>query len=488
MQAGQVSAHAQGAVPTCGLDRAPSTLGEMLAAYVVSSRTREHPVEVWAEVTTSVVDTVACILAGTSFPSIQLLSRSEMYRGSGQMEATVIGFGDRRALLDVALIQGASAHVADFDDVSWAMMGHPSAVLVPALLALGESTGASGADVARAYVAGFEVMVCLGRSMAPRHYLRGWHATATLGPIGAAAAASVLLDLDETRVLHALGIAASHAGGVRQNFGSMVKALHVGLAAQGGLQSALLARDGFTANREALDGEWGFVQAFTEQHGVSAESAAPGRDYTLLSPGILRKQYPSCGATHQAIDATQAIFARSDVDCSNIAEITVGAAPACFAPLLRRLPQTPLEAKFSMEFCVACAVVFGEVTLASFTEEILLDPRILDLMSKVVMVPHPELQVYGESSNAASAAEVAISFRDGRVESDRVVVPVGEPSRPLSREALDRKFLECAAPVLGVARSEQALALLRGLPEVPHVLDIAACLSPFPRSALSQSG
>lgn len=465
-------------------DALSPALARTIARFVVTSKGRELSPEVTSEVVTSVVDTVACMLVGSSFPSVQLLSDSPLHRSQGEIEATLIGIGGRRSLLDVALIGGASAHVADYDDVSWAMMGHPSAVLVPAVLALAESVQASGAEVARAYVVGFEVMVSLGRSMAPRHYLRGWHATATLGPIGAAAAAAALLDLDETQVLNALGIAASHSGGLRQNFGSMVKALHVGLAGRSGLESALLARAGFTADAHALDGEWGFVQAFTSQDWVGTTSGAPGADCTLLTPGILRKQYPSCGATHQAIDAARAILARSAVDPADVVAISVGGAPACFAPLLRRLPETPLEAKFSMEFVVACAVVFGEVTLGSFTTQTLHDPRVTALMAKVVLAPHPDLQQYGESSNAATAAEVAIRLRDGRVETDRVILPRGEPTRPLSPAALERKFTECAEPVLGAARSAQALQLLRDLPKLAELGQVVHHLTPPANRAL----
>jgi 2-methylcitrate dehydratase PrpD len=452
------------------------TLATDIAELARSIVERSHDHRVLDEVQTSFLDTVGCIVVGSTFESSRLLAASPVHDTRGALEVSMPGLAGKRSILDAAMIVGTCAHVADFDDVSWAMMGHPSASLVPALLVLGEGMGLSGREVSAAYVVGYETMIGLGKALAPDHYLRGWHATATLGPIGVAAAAATVLDLDEPQFVNAIGIAASQSGGLRQNFGSMVKGLHVGMAVRNGLQSALLARDGFTADGEALEGEAGFLRAFAAASG-SAVFPHDAGEYALVHPGTLRKQYPSCGATHQAIDAARIIRQRNQVDPDQIESITVSVAPVCFAPLLPRRPVTPLEGKFSMEFCVATALVHGKVSLEQFSTSALDDRRVQALMAKVTMVSSADLADNRLNSNRASAAEVEVRFCDDRHDSVLVQVPEGEPSNPLSAEALAQKFNDSVTPVLGPEPAERVLGMLRRLDAVDDMRMVADLLS-----------
>lgn len=452
------------------------TVTSELADFVVGLPNRARLREVTTEVEVSFADTVASMLAGVPFETARIVAESPLHRTDGELSARLIGFGGRRSLLDTAIIQGVLAHVADYDDVSWALMGHPSATLVPALLPLAEVLGASGDQLVTAYLAGYEVAVELGHATAPGHYLRGWHATVTIGSIAVAAASSSLLGLDAERIVHALGIAASSSSGLRQNFGSGVKSLHAGFAARNGIEAALLARDGFTSNREAIDGKWGFFRAFDGREGLRLRDGA-FEGWGILQPGTLRKLYPSCGATHQAIDAAISIMARRSTSVKEIVAAEVGVAPACFAPLIDWLPHTPLEGKFSMPFTVATALLDGEVRTRHFREEHLASARMQRLMPLVTMIPDPGMAEIPENRNDASAARVTVTYADGVRDTQEVRFPSGSPENPLTAAQLHAKFFDCADGVISLRAAEQALELLfrlRTLKEVGTLIELLA--------------
>ena len=231
----------------------------------------------------------------------------------GSTEASVFGHGFGAPAGEAALVNGTSAHALDFDDVNMSMRGHPSVPLLPAVLALGEKIGSSGRELIDAFVLGFEVECKLGRVIGAAHYALGWHATSTLGTLGAAAACARLLRLDMERTQIALGIAASLASGVRQNFGTMTKPLHAGWAARNGVIAATLADRGFTADSAAIEGESGLLHAASGGARLNSRALASlGDPWEIVSPGIGVKLYPCCYATHRAIDAALEIVA-SDV-------------------------------------------------------------------------------------------------------------------------------------------------------------------------------
>lgn len=453
------------------------TVTSQICAFVERTRTGAMPDEVLADVDLALIDTVASMLAGVPFPAARAISESPLHRTHGELEATLIGFGGRRSLLDTVVIHGLLAHIADFDDVSWGLMGHPSATLVPALLSLAEVVDASGDQLARAYVAGYEVDVELGHATAPGHYLRGWHATATIGTIGVAAAASTLLGLDTHRISHAVGIAASSSSGLRQNFGSDVKSLHAGFAARNGVAAALLARDGLTADAHAIDGRWGFFRAFDDAEDGTLRPGA-FTSWNILEPGTLRKLYPSCGATHQAIDAARRLHSERPVPWENIESVEVGVAPACFAPLIPRLPTTPLEGKFSMPFTIATALLDGDVRTRHFTVDHLESAAVQGLMPRIGMVPDPALADIPENRNDASAARVTVRYGDGTTASAEARFPSGAPENPLSVADLDAKFLDAGEPVLGAAGAADALTALRRLRSSDSVASTLHLLEP----------
>jgi len=239
----------------------------------------------WAKA--AILDTVGVTLAGAAEPCTQIVARV-LGTGTGKDECLIFGSERRAAPLDAALINGTAAHALDFDDVGNSMGGHPSAPIVPALFALGETLDCTGRDFIAAYVAGFETEARIGRGVNLHHYEKGWHPTATLGVFGAAAACCHLMALDRAKTAQALAIATSLASGIKANFGTMTKPLHVGHTARNGLFAAQLAREGFTANDAALEHKQGFLQVFNGAGNFDAEVilADWGRPYDIVSPGI----------------------------------------------------------------------------------------------------------------------------------------------------------------------------------------------------------
>ncbi|WP_051247603.1 MmgE/PrpD family protein [Nocardioides halotolerans] len=453
------------------------SLADEIAALSDLARSSHLAPQIGHLVTESFVDTLACVISGAGSPAGRLLRQHRLLTGRSDLEARIPGSTDRQSLMDAALTIGTCAHVADFDDVCWEMMGHPSAVLISALLPAGEALGSSGQDLVSAYLVGYEVMVSLGHAITPEHYLRGWHATATCGTLGAAAAIATLLRLDPVQFTSALGIAASQAAGLRQNFGSMVKPFHVGMAARNGLQAAFLGEAGLVADSHALDGESGFLNAFGPDTSTSVHLAQDLSQLLITKYGLTRKQYPSCAATHQAIDAARSIYRRTVLPPERDLAVRVLVAPACLPPLLTRFPTTALERKFSMEFCVASALLAGEVDMSRFEDDAPPDDAVTSLMKRVEVSLHPELSAIPENSAEASAAEVVVTTSRGTaLDRERVLLAEGSPANPLSEAALRLKFEALVAPVLTDRGAAHAYASASGLSTVGNVRSLVDAL------------
>lgn len=412
-------------------------------AELVADRDRALPDAVLDLVTTAVLDTVAAALAGANEPAVTRL-RAAVGLAAGP--CTVLVDGSSADPVGAALVNGTAAHALDFDDVDDLLTGHPSTVLVPAVLAVGEQRHASGPELAVAYWRGLTVMRALaaGLGIGP-HYARGWHSTATLGVLGAAAAASVLLGLDAGAVRHALGIAASRAAGSRQNFGTMTKPLHAGVAAADGVLAARLAAAGFTADTEQLDSRYGFLAMYSGEPDAGSEQAlAAAADRVLATlddpgPAALNvKLYACCYATHAPIDAALDLVA-DGVQAADVERIEVRVPPGGLRPLITHPPRTELEGKFSMAYAVAAAVHDGAVQLASFTDEAVTRPDVAALAARVRAVE----SLPGAGGGLEFRAEVAVTTRDGATLTVASPAPRGHATRPATPEALRAKFDDC---------------------------------------------
>ncbi|MDO8613485.1 MAG: MmgE/PrpD family protein, partial [Dehalococcoidia bacterium] len=306
-------------------------VGERLARFV--AETQRVPEDAILQARRAVLDTLGVALAGSREESARAVVDWLRDQG-GRPEAAVLGRALRLPAADAALANGIAAHALDFDDVSLSMRGHPSAPLLPAVLALGEAAGSSGRDLLTAFVLGFEVEAKLGRAIGAPHYALGWHATSTLGTLGAAAAGARLLRLDAGRTQMTLGIAASLASGLQQNFGSMTKPLHAGWAARGGVVAAQLAARGFSADAEAIEGPSGFLRAMS---GGAEPDLTPfdalGEPFEIVTPGVGVKLYPCCYAVHRSLDAVLALRTAHGIEPGGVAEVRVEVSRGGLMPL-----------------------------------------------------------------------------------------------------------------------------------------------------------
>ena len=447
------------------------TVTQAAADFLQAFESAEVPGAAADLIKLATLDCVGCMVVGSASRAATILSDwlSEM---GGRPEAVVVGRGFRAPAVMAALVNGTAGHALDFDDMS-PTMNHPSVVLLPALLALSEKIGVSGRDFIAAYLAGFEVFARLCRAMNPPHYYRGWHATSTIGTLGAAAAASKLLRLDGAQTRMALGIAASNAAGIRQNFGSMVKPLHAGQAASNGAYAALLAQRGYSADLSALDGPQGFISVFGGTPEVSVEPAVfDDGPLEILTSGIGFKRFACCGAIHTGIDAMLELVEHYQVDPKQVRGIEYAVNRRAPEILIHSRPQTPLESKFSMEYSLAIALVDRWAGLPQYTEERQEDPLVRDLMSRVrvsvdATFPH---------EYATFPAAVTVHMTDGRKLSSRVDVPRGYPTNPLTPEELHRKFRECCANLLGPSVVEEAIRMIESLAEVPDVRQLTSLI------------
>ena len=413
----------------------------------------------------ALVDTVGVTLAGASEPVSRIVQRVVSADGPGpcRLLGTPLSAGASNA----ALANGTAAHAHDYDDMCFVSLAHPSAPLVAAALAAAERGGASGRLLLDAYLVGFELEARLGRAMNPRHYQRGWHCTSTLGTIGAAAAAARILGLSAHATDHALAIAASEASGLKENFGSMVKPLHAGLAARNGVVAADLACAGLTASPSAITGPQGFLAAMDSRTASLEEYTHDlGRRWEILDTGITVKLYPSCAATHPSLDALLDLRRREGLTAEAVASVDVGVDAITPTVLLYDRPASALEGKFSMPFCAAAALVDGQIGLGTFDRDRLEDPRIHAMQSRITMRVDPTLD---QSAPPLTQARVAITLHDGRTLTAYANGARGYPEQAVRDEELTAKFLSCATRAMPELRARDLLAALRAVEDAPEV-------------------
>ncbi|MGH3742080.1 MAG: MmgE/PrpD family protein, partial [Micromonosporaceae bacterium] len=354
-----------------------------------------------------------------------------------------------------AFANGALSHVLDYDDVTSPMRGHPSVAMLPALTALAETVDADGRRLSAAYQTGFEVICAISRAVVIEHYRRGWHATATIGLIGATAAACQLLGLTRDQLVSALGIAVAQAAGTRQNFGSMAKSLQVGACGAAAVRSARLAQAGLTGSPHALDGDdGGFLALYCDpDQAADLSSQLDGLGAgtpELMSSGIDVKKYPLCYATHRVIDTLLDLRDEHHLELEHVQRVRIRANRGAFTPLLQHRPQTGLEAKFSLEYAVAAALHDGFMRLGSFQDAAVTRPQIQEFFPRV------------EASDRDGAAfprwvEVSVQLRDGRTLQRRTETLRGSAASPLADAQLIAKAADCFSHG-GVAGSPEAFA------------------------------
>lgn len=430
------------------------SLTRALGQFVSDLSANRVPAEAAAIARTGFIDCVGVMIAGREEEPTRIL-REVLDPGTG--EATLYFSGRKTGAPEAAWINGTAAHALDFDDV--ALSGHPSAVLVPAILAEAEALDLSGRDMVTAYVAGYETWAELVHREQGFHHGKGWHPTGIFGAICAAAACASLRRLDPAQTTQALSLGASQSAGLMANFGTMTKPFHAGRSAHSGVMAARLAAAGFTSSEDALEHPQGFLAAVSPAGDVERESppAALGETWQIIASGLNIKKYPACYCTHRAIDGMLDLLKTQSLRPDEIDGITVRLSENYATVLRNHLPQTGLAAKFSIEFAMASALVANRVSLTELTDAFVRRQDVQNMMGKVKVETNTD---YDPDEPAASVADqVIVRRRAGDdLESERVSRARGHAEKPLGEGELFAKFESC----LLAGRSDVDPAVLFG--------------------------
>lgn len=442
---------------------------EKLVNFIAETGYNNIPEEARQAAKNAIVDWVGVAIAGSGEPAAQIAA-AYAKRGKVIDEAGVIGGAFRTSAELAAWVNGTAGHASDFDDTFPNSTGynfHPTAPVLPAVLALGQRCNSSGAAIIAAYVAGIEVEARVGAAVGRYNSEIGWHPTSVVGTIGAAAACANILKLDDRQARAALGIAGSLTGGLARNFGTMTKPLHAGSAARNGVLAALLAREGFTANDSIMEGESGFCSIFSGGRvtGLGDVTLDLGEGWHIASPGISFKAYPCCRATHSGIDASFHLRNRPGLDPNQIAEIICKTSPWHTRLARFHRPKSGKEGKFSIPYCIATALLRGKVSLGDFTDEKVADREVQALLSKVEYLYPVE---YREQPSSLTQ-ELVVKLNNGAEYSYKVDLPKGEPANPMTGEELLAKFTDCASLLLPQAAIERVRDMMTGLESLDDI-------------------
>ena len=436
---------------------------EVLASFALSSH--EPANEHREALARALLDTVGVALAGHDSAAVQILDRwSRGERASGS--ATIWTSGERTTPAQAALVNGTAGHALDWDDVAPNMVLHPSTVLLPALVAVAEQTGASGRQLLEAHEVGAAVFRAVTEVLpGPLHYERGWHSTATVGRIATTAALCKLRGLSETQSRHALGLAGSLAAGSLANFGSMTKPLHAGVSAHDAVMATALAGEGFTANAYELESRDGFFSVYGDagQGDLAVFGARLEHWRTRWTTEWAIKRFPSCYATHRAAEASLELFDR--LSGQRPERVTVTVASGLMRPLLDREPRDGGEAKFSMPYVVSTALTTGRLRISDFSKEAFAGSRDGNLMGRIA-VREAAVPPAGPLEYDGGYAVVQVELPSGEELVARVERTKGDGGRPLSDAELLEKFEDCcAARGFDETRTVALASTLRGLPD-----------------------
>ena len=424
------------------------------------------------------IDIVACMVPGAIDEASRLLRSVSSTWGSGA--CSVIGETAGQSAPLAALANGMAAHALDFDDNFDPAKAHITAVMAPALLALGEARKSKGSDVLAAYIVGLQIATRVGQGLNPFHRNRGWHATSTVGAIGAAVACGHLIGLDAEKMRHGLNMATSYAGGFMSQFGSMTKPLHAGKAAEAGVICATLAEAGMTAGTETLDGPTGMAQlmvgpdledlrtkgTFKREHGQTMrfETGSIGEPLAIIAHGLKVKRFPTCASTHRALDGVLTLVEHHNISASDVASADIYAPVSHFNNLMYTDPKDGMQAKFSMEYCVAVALQNKGIGLADFEPASITNAKFRALMPLVHR--HPV-----DKSESEFPTRVELKLKSGDVRSIEIDAPKGRSDNPMTDTELWDKLAQCCRGILDTATVKRVSDALQQL-DGPQSVDV----------------
>ena len=453
-----------------------------VADFVTNTRYENIPQSVIELGKKSILDGFGLALAGSRAESAAICLRYLDTLSISGGASSVIGTARTTAPQFAALVNGVSEHADDFDDTQLAaakdrvygLLVHPTVPVLPAVFALSERGKFSGRDFMLAYHMGVEVECKIAEAIAPRHYEDGFHSSGTCGPFGSAAACSKLMGFDAAKTRTALGIAASQAAGLRENFGTMTKPLQAGHAAESGLIAAQLAELGWTAAQNILEAQRGFFRAAGGNFDPAAILHKLGDPWTFDSPGISLKPYPSGSLSHPAMTEMMRLIEMHDIRPGQVRQVEVGANHDMYQALLRHEPKNGLEAKFSMEFCMAILLLERKGGLPQFTDAVVQRPDVQAMIRKIKYYVDSQAEAAGFDKMTSL---IKITLNDGKVISGQAIFGKGSPADPMSYEEAAEKFRGCAEYAHWPKAKTQALiALVAALEKVTDVKEITPLL------------
>lgn len=418
-----------------------ATAAEVIGAFVALS-SHDHSADVLTTARRAFADTLGCIYLGADHPNT--LSVLETVRGWGHGPAQIIGHDVRLAPPWAALVNGTAAHALDFDDWEDPGITHPSAAIFPAILAIASKDMDLGA-LLDAWIVGVEVIMRIGEAVNMTHYEIGWHTTNTLGAIGATAACARLTRLNAEQAQHAISLSTSMLGGFTSQFGTTTKPLHAGLAAKSGVMAATLATNKATAQSGVFEHPAGFLSTMTRAEPDKLASALSklGQASAISQYGLHTKKYPSCGCTHLIIEACEVIKRTHDLDPGQIARVDTQISDIAYSVLPYGVPADRTEALFSVPWCAAVALENGTVRIADFDAATLAREDLRALAARVAVSQHARAP--GLAFHPSFPDTLTVHLKDGTRLSHSVAYPIGSPTRPLSDDMLQQKFMDCVA-------------------------------------------
>ena len=471
-----------GVAPESDFPKVPG-LTDYVGRFVGTTKYEDIPEEVVELGKKSILDGLGLALAGSKAQTGTLCRQYLEKSGVCDGKSTIIGSARKTSPRFAAFANGVSIHADDFDDTQLAvakdrvygLLVHPTVAVFPAILALAERGGISGKQLILAYHLGVEVECKIAEAISPRHYQDGFHSTGTCGPFGSAAACAKLLRFEHSKILNTFGLVASLSGGLRENFGTMTKPFQAGHAAESGLVAAELGALGWTAAEQSLEAERGFFHAFGGSYDPAAIMGRLGKPWTFVSPGISLKPYPSGSLTHPAMTELARLIAVNNIQAAQVEKIDVGANHNMTTTLLHHQPKTGLEAKFSMEFCMAILLLEHQAGLQEFSDKVVQRADAQEMIRRVNFYVDPEAESAGYDKMTSL---LKIHLKNGSIIAGRADFGKGSPANPMTFEEAAAKFTGCAGYAdWPKAKTERIIAFVRALDSAPDVRALSSLLS-----------
>jgi 2-methylcitrate dehydratase PrpD len=467
--------------PAADFPKTPG-LTQYVGQFVLQTKYEDIPTEVIELGKKSILDGFGLALAGSRAESGPI-SRKYIEQCGGNGKATVIGTAMKTSPRFAALLNGISIHADDFDDTQLAaakdrvygLLMHPTVPVLPAIFALAEQRTVRGKEWLLAYQIGAEVECKIAEAISPRHYQDGFHTTGTCGPFGSAAACAKLLGFNLGETLNSFGLAASQSGGLRENFGTMTKPYQAGHAAESGLVAAEMAGLGWTAAEQILEAERGFFHAAGGSYDSSAIMNRLGHPWTFADPGVSLKPYPSGSLAHPAMTELARLIQVNDIQAAQVEKVDVGANHNMTTTLLHHNPKTGLEAKFSMEFCVAILLLERKAGLGQFSDKVVQRQDVKEMIRKVNFYVDPQAESAGFDKMTSI---LKITLKNGKVIAGQAAFGKGSPANPMSFDEASEKFRGCAEfAEWPPAKTEKIIAFVKALEAAPDMAGLSLLLS-----------